>query len=326
MAMKHSIALDLAATDLADYDSLLGFVVAHTIAPVRAAYGLPAPQPDEGHSYFVERTEKRADGMLVEHIRSYNLKESTRLFDPVIRALLLFGWLFPKSVMPSQSPERVLEAPGWSVLLQSLSLVDRPYEAIAHLVGGLLEVSIPRPWWTGSSPLEPATNVAALADLSAMRSLIKAALSAVTEDPHSHLIDIGLDRIDPVVAWELDEIARSDVRRRFVWLGTYESFDPDDSETEALFPETFERGVFAADLPETLKGLIALDYSEQLSQDRSTGRCEQCGALMEVEGRQRGRVRRREPVYHPGCRDEHRLIYFRRKSHDRYAQVRGNRA
>jgi hypothetical protein len=324
--MKHSIALDLAATDLADYDSLLDFVVAHTIAPVRAAYGLPAPQPDEGHSYFVERTERHADGMLVEHIRSYNLKESTRLFDPVVRALLLFGWLFPRSILPSQSPEEVLKTPGWSVLLQSMTLVDRPHEAIAHLVGGLLGVSTPRPWWTGSSPLEPAANATALAELASMQELIRGALSAVTEDPHTHLIDIGLNRIDQVVAWELDEIARSEVRRRFVWLGTYEFVDHDDSDTSDSFPEAFERGVFAADVPETLKGLIALDYSEQLGNDHTTGRCAQCGALMEVDGRQRGRVRRGEPVYHPDCRDEHRLVYFRRKSHEHYAHKIGKQA
>lgn len=321
--LRRSLAYDLVATDLDDYNSLLAFVVAHTIAPVRAAYGLPPPRPDEGQSYFIERTEHRAGQLLVQHWRRYRLDESLRVFDPVVRALLLFGWLFPDSVSVMESSESVLKRPGWSVLSDSMHILGRPHEAIANLVGGLLGVPSERPFWTGSGIHRPAPNPGALKDLADARALIDAAMRHIEEDPKTHLVDIGLRQIDTFVADELDEVVRRDVHRRFVWLGTYEWFDDDDDEraSQAL-PEVFSKGVFGAEIPESIKGLIALDFSEQLRLDRSTARCAHCGSLMVLNARQKGRAGRGDPVYHEDCRDEHRLGYFRRKSRDRYARTR----
>lgn len=318
--LRRSLAYDLVATDLADPASLTAFVVAHTIAPVRAAWGLPAPRPDEGQSYYIERTEER-DGMRVQHWRSYRLDESIRWFDPVLRAMLLFSWLFPDSVSPMESPASILGRPGWAVLQQSMDLLARPHEAIVDLVGGLLGIETARPWWTGSGYHRPAPNPVAIADLVRTQDLVSRAQDRITEDPRTHLFDIGLRQIDEVIADDLDEIARRDVHRRFVWLGTYEWFDDGSDEPPGHPPERFPRGVFAADIPESLQGLVALDYSEQLRYDNRTGKCAGCGAFMPVDGRQRGRVRRGEPIYHAECKDEARLAYWRQKSKDRYRRV-----
>jgi hypothetical protein len=321
----RSLAFDLLDTDLADADSLTSFVVAHTVAPARAAFGLPAPRPGEGRSFLIERVEQWADGTTVQILRREKFDESTRAFGSLVRSLLLFGWLFPKCVFRSLGPESVLERPGWSVLEDTRHLMTRPYEAIAHLVAGLLGTISARPAWTGNHPHTPARNEAALAELAAAQGLVRDALDPITNDPNTFLIDIGLQRIEWSIARQIDDVVRRDVRRRLVWFGSFEpeiitNRDGDADVGDGII--TLERGVFAADVPESIAGLVLLDLSEQLGQDRETARCAGCGLLMHLTGHQRSRARLRQPVYHPDCRTTERLRYFRRKSRERYHQTR----
>ncbi len=321
----RSLAYDLVDTDLEDPVSVTAFVVAHTVAPARAAWGLPAPRSGEGRSFLVEREKERPDGLLVQYMRNWRLEESTRAFDPLVRGLLLFAWLFPQSVFHSERAEGILDHPGWSVLDDSMALMGRPYEAIDHLVAGLLGMASERPFWTGSHAHVPVRNEIALAELLAAQQLVEQALDPVSDDPDTYLIDIGLHRIAWGVAREIDEIVRSEVRRRLVWFGSFEpeiviNGDGDPDVGDGII--SLERGVFAADVPETIRGLVMLDLTEQFGHDHETARCARCGLLMRLTAHQKSRARLRRPVYHPGCRDEQRLVYFRRKSKERYRRSR----
>lgn len=324
-AHRRSLAYDLVDTDLDDPVSLTAFVVAHTVAPARAAWGMPAPRPGEGRSFLFERTENMLDRTTVQYMRNWRFEESTRAFDPLIRGLLLFAWLFPESSSPGERADSVLDLPGWSVIDDSMHLMGRPYDAIADLVAGLLGTQSERPAWCGSHGHSPARNDEALAELAKAQRLVEQALDPIPDEPNTYLIDIGLQRIEWLIARDLDKVVRADVRRRLIWFG---SFEPEIITNEDGDPDvgngivTFERGVFAADVPETIRGLVLLDLTEQLGHDRGTARCARCGLLMRLTAHQRSRARLRQPVYHAICRETERLVYFRRKSKERYRRRR----
>jgi hypothetical protein len=316
---RRSFALDLHGTDLTDHAGLTRLVAAHTIAPARAWWGLPAPQPGEGRNYLVERVEHSPSGLEVHHMRSYGLDESPRSFDPLIRALLLFARLFPQCVGFAGSVEETLRHPGMAVLADSHHLIGRPYEAIADLCAGLLGVPSPTPSSPGDYHAK-ARNDEALAELGEARQLINQALAPIDDDDHVQFVDIGLPRLGFASASRMDDTLRRDVRRRLVWFTTFEVFEPDDWTSTT---EWFERGVFPADVPETIAGLAALDYSEQLGYGRALTTCSQCGLLMTVDGRQRFLASRGRPVYHPGCYLEHKRTYWRDYQRGRARRRRG---
>jgi hypothetical protein len=313
----HSIAYDLLDTDLSSVTSLTEFIVAHTVAPLRAAAGLPAPRVGE---LATALGEVKTEGYLtIMTTKPWTVEESSAIFDESIRALLLFGWLFPESMLSSTWPEVILESPGSAVLTHAWAVIPRSPEAVADLVAGLLGAP------TTMDPgylHRPARNDAALAELEQARQLVLGSLDPMpTQEPVTQVIDIGLDRIGWWPAFAIDRAMRSDVRRRLVWFGTLEpTVEIDDSGEPNLNGPIVakDRGVFAADVPESITGLVLLDLSEQLRRDRRVGRCGQCGRLMPLNAWQSKRARRGDPVYHADCRDTHRLVYFRQKAHDRY--------
>ncbi len=322
----RSLAFDLLDTDLTDAASLTELVVAHTIAPVRAIYGLPAPRPGEGTSFL---TMERYEGEItIEVHRPFTMEESAAVFDPIARALLLFAWLFPGSVLSHNRVERILAEPGPAVLRGPDQLLLHSHELVAELSAGLLGDITTHVDWPGVYPHRPARNDEAMTELARAQALVAAALDPIpNQEPFPQLIDVGLDRISWWRTREIDEVLRSLVHRRLIWFGTLEPtihFD-DDGEPSFGGPMlAMDRGVFPADVPESLLALVLLDLTEQLGHGRGTGRCGQCGRLMVLNARQDGRARRGEPVYHPECRDEHRLTYFRRKSRDRYARTKSS--
>jgi hypothetical protein len=316
----RSFAFDLEATDLGDHASLTELVVAHTIAPARRWWGLPAPQPGEGRDYLIERIERLADGLEIHHMRSYGLEESPRSFDPLVRALFLFARLFPQCVSFAGTVDETLRHPGMAVLADSMHLTNRSHEAIADLVAGLLGVPSVTPFLPGDMHAK-VRNDGALAELEEARQVIRRVIIRATPDEHTQFVDIGLQRLDFAAAMRLDEILRRDVHRRLVWFTTFEVYDG----AEDLAPDStewFERGVFGAQVPETIAGLAALDYTEQLRLGRSVAQCGHCGRLMAVEGRQRYLASRNRPVYHEGCYLAHKRGYWRRYQRDRARQRR----
>jgi hypothetical protein len=318
----HSLAYDLAATDLGSPESVTALVVNHCLAPVRAISGLPAPRLGERDDFAFQNQQVLPDGTLYRELRPYGLPDDPLVFDPVLRAIILFGWLFPECRGPGSNVEMMLTEPGWCVLDDWMALAHRPFEGISDLVRGLFELPPEHPTlYMGTGLHKPAANPAALAELRRARDLVLEALRPVPDDPDVAIIDIGLDRLDWQLAHTLDGELRTSTHRRLVWFGSFEVLiEPDDEKGLVVSDRTFwiERGVFPATVPETLTGLVVLDLSEQLGHGRKTGVCVQCRRLMPLTERQAGRARRGQPVYHEDCREEHRLVYFRNYARGRY--------
>lgn len=317
---RRSLAFDLLETDLSDFDELSRLVIDHTIAPVRALVGLPAPRRNEGR-WFMFSEPRFEDGIEVRELLRADLPRTSACFDVVVRSLLLFGWLFPGNSFLSEAPSFALDAPGSAVLDDYFHLIDRPQEAVENLVAGLLGLPIQPVEWHGSRPSRPARNDAALSELASVQALLSRAIDPVEDEEYTTFVDIGLDRMEWLTARDVDRAMREHVQRRLVWFGTMEPIDVLDDGFHGIL--TYDRGVFAADVPDSLTGLVLLDFSEQLQLDRRVARCGHCRRLMAVNARQAGRARKGQPVYHADCLDAHRLGYYRRKSRDRYARIKG---
>lgn len=313
-----SIAFDLLTTDLKSIDELTSLVIAHTVAPARAAWGLASPAPGEGDSFLFEEIEAPSDGLAMHSMRPCRLVESQAQFLPVIRGLLLFAWLFPESVSLGSQVPTILDEPGWCFLDDSFGLMGRPYDAMRDMIRALLgETDVRIDQYTGTWPLRPQANPPAMKALAQAQELVARAVGPVPDDQDTHVLDRGLDRMEWWAARDLDKILRHKVHRRLIRLETPEV--PADDGSRSIY---LDRGVFAVDLPETLEALIALDLSEQLGQGRSVGLCARCRRPLQLTDRQEGRARRGLPVYHESCWAEQRLVYWRGKAHERYARTK----
>ena len=93
---------------------------------------------------MIEETVEFEDGGSFRFFTPWRLDESSRAFDPLVRALLLFAWLFPNSVHLSDRAEAILDSPGSTVLDDAAQLLSRPHEAIADLVAGLFDAPLTR--------------------------------------------------------------------------------------------------------------------------------------------------------------------------------------
>lgn len=314
----QSLAFDLLKTDLTSTDELTGLVIAHTVAPARAAWGLASPAPGEGDSFLFEELEATSNGLAMRSMRPCRLVESQAQFVPVIRGLLLFAWLFPESVSLGSQVPTILDEPGWCFLDDSFGLMGRPYDAMRDMVRALLgEEDVRIGQYTGTWPLRPQANPTAIAALTMAQELVARAIGPVPNDPDTYVLDRGLDRMEWWAARDLDKILRHEVHRRLIRLETPE-VPPDDD----LRPIYLDRGVFAVDLPETLEALVALDLSEQLGQGRSVWLCARCRRPLQLTDRQAGRTRRGQPVYHENCWTEQRLVYWRGKAREHYERTK----
>ena len=73
----------------------------------------------------------------------------------------------------------------------------------------------------------------------------------------------------------------------------------------------YDRGVSTTVIPETLAGVVALDFVETLQREPTLGRCAGCGLFLVLTPQQSGRHRAGQAIYHPECDREHRLKYVR---------------
>jgi hypothetical protein len=314
----QSLAFDLLTTDLTSIDELTNLVIAHTVAPARAAWGLASPATGEGDSFLFEDLEATSEGLPLRSMRPCRLVESQGHFVPVIRSLLLFAWLFPESVSLGSQVPAILDEPGWCFLDDSFGLMGRPYDAMRDMVSALLgEEDVRIDQYTGIWPLRPQANPPAMEALARAQELVARAVGPVPDDPDTYMLDRGLDRMEWWAARDLDKMLRHEVHRRLIRLETPEVPLDDDSS-----PIYLDRGVFAVDLPETLEALVALDLSEQLGQGRSVGLCARCRRPLQLTDRQEGRARRGQPVYHENCWTEQRLVYWRGKARARYERTK----
>jgi hypothetical protein len=310
--MHERLWLSLFLADLSDPTAVTRLAVDHSLAPARAAWGLPAPIPGERDDAFFFDIEP-LNGIQARQMRAHHLTVSAAHFDPVVRGVLLFGWLFPGSVLGTDSPEEVVKLPGPAFLSDSLMLAYRTHEEIEYLAAGLLGQATPAPIYHGMYPYRPVADPAIIAELAMIQDALGRAGGKPEDLGDYRRIDLGLQALDQFAAAELDDILRVNVHQRLIWLGSWEEANP-ENESQVLSPLdfiTFDRGVFLASVPQSLAGLIALDFAESLRLDRMAGRCARCDRPMLLNGQRSARAKRGKPVFHDDCHREHRLLYWR---------------
>lgn len=325
--MHKRLWLALHFAPLVDLASITRIVVDFALAPAREAWGLPAPRSDERDDFlFIDQWE--IDGMRHRLARNHRLDPSAAHFEPTLRGLLLFGWLFPGAGFFTDTPSEVAKIPGWAFLDSSQTMAYRTHDELVYLARGLFGDPGPKPWYHGSLPFVPQLNEPALAELGNMKDLLARAVGAPEDFGDYRRLDTGLNAVDWMAAHEIDEILRRDVHQRLVWLGHIEPVDLDDEPISAMLDRdiTFDYGVLSVAIPESLSGLVALDFVESLRLDRAAGRCHRCLQPMVLKPQQRARARRGAPVFHPDCFREHRLTYGREYQRSRTNLGKPNRA
>jgi hypothetical protein len=310
------LSLDLFVADLRDRDALVALVASHAVAPARALCGMERPRPDEPE--FLGG--RLSFGALDFRPAWPEPSPASAEVAAFLRGFLLMAKLFPGAVDSHFVHENVLRLPGSGVYERAFPLACLRWPDLEVLVDGIL----------GGGPGHPGTPAVlaryrpepgVLDELEAAQRLIRAALGA--PEDFAARVDIGLQTMDQRVAFDLDEILRRDCHMRLVWLSDTEmSFDADDPDPLEVVPLTVDRGVFTMTIPESLTGLVVLDFVETLRTDPQTGRCAQCGSPLVVTPQQAARQRKGDPIYHDDCRAEHRLCYVREYQRSRRRRER----
>jgi hypothetical protein len=316
--MPERLWLSLYLGDLANPATLTRIAVDHCLAPARAAWGLPAPVAGERDDAFFFDI-GLINGIPARQLRTHHLTESAAHFDPVVRGLLLFGWLFPSSVFGTDAPEGVVGLPGPAFLSDSQMMAYRTYEEVEYLAAGLLGLGAPPPLYHGMYPYRQQVGPEIIAELARIQTALGQAVGPPEDLGDYRRVDLGLQAIDQFAAAELDDLLRASVHQRLVWFGSWEEPNP-DNESKVLTPLdfiTFDRGVFMASVPESIAGLVALDFAESLRLDRMAGRCARCDRPMLLSAQRAARAKRGKTVFHEDCHREHRLSYFRGYQADR---------
>lgn len=309
--MRERLWLSVFLADLTDPAAVTRVAVDHCLAPAREAWGLPVPVPGEGDSPFFYQA--ILDGNRVQMMREHSLTISAAHFDPVLRGVLLFGWLFPGSTLGSDAPQEVVKLPGPGFLSDSQLLAYRTYEEVEYLAAGLFGREAPPPMYHGMNPYRQRADPSIVSELIRVQKVIGEAVGPPEDLGDYRRVDLGLNAVDQFAAHELDQILRNSVHQRLIWLASWEEADP-ANESPVLSPLdliTFDRGVFMASVPESLAGLVALDFAESLRLDRMAGRCARCDRPMLLSAQRAARAKRGKPVFHEECHAEHRLSYFR---------------
>lgn len=309
--MRERLWLSILLADLSNPIALTRIAVDHCLAPAREAWGLAAPVPGEGDSAFFY--EEIVKGNRVQAMREHSLTISAAHFDPVVRGSLLFAWLFPGSTSLTDTPEEIVKLPGPAFLSDSQLLAYRTHEEFEYLAAGLLGMDAAAPRYHGMNPYRQQANPEVLIELARIQKVLGDAVGPPEDLGDYRREYLGLDAVDQFAAFAIDEILRTSVHQRLIWLASWEEADPGSGRLviSALDLITFDRGVFMASVPESLIGLVALDFAESLRLDRIAGRCARCDRPMLLTAQRAARAKRGKTVFHEGCHAEHRLSYFR---------------
>jgi hypothetical protein len=331
----RSLALDLVSLDLADRDALVEFLALHAVSPARCLYHMPEPATAE----TIEELDAARSAYAQTPGSYFGLDVSTALFDRFIAGYVLFVRLFPAALRDSDGTDVTLAVPNWAYFEHSLQLSHFLRTDIENLVDGLFDGSGSGPDHSGlERRYAPERNDAGFDELRSAQLLTRAALCSPTAltDPAYRRRQIRLRAMDQGTTFAIDEILRAQVHQRLVWFASVDiTFsigytDQDASGNLVFVPEegdepleiTDDHGVFPTVIPETISGVVALDLVSTFRRPREVGVCEHCGQTMLLSGPQAARADSSLPVYHPACRDPHRLAYFRRKANERYQSER----
>lgn len=300
------LSLDLLALDLNDRAALVAFVAAHAVAPARTLLGMDRLHPGEGE---ITRSRSLTFNALDMRPMWPNETHPIAEVEAFMRGFLLARFLFPGAIDSQFVHADFIDLPGSSVFERAFPLSWLRWPALEVLVDGLYGVGPGRPDEpTISRHYVPSQS--SLGQLAEAQALVRSALGE--PDDFAARVDIGLQAMSHSAAMSLDAVLRRDSRTRLVWLlDTEWVFDSDGPDPGEAIPLDVDRGVFAAVIPESLLGLVALDFVETLRMDPRTGKCAQCGQPVVLTPQQASRARKGEPIYHEDCGAEHRVRYVR---------------
>lgn len=294
---SRRVSLDLAVMNLDDPQAVTALLMAHVVAPARVLFGnrYPRPHRDETEAMRTPHWVVLDDGLEFEDPEDSEPAAATLGFDAFIRGWVLFHRLCPQVAGPDyvalDRPERVFfgDARRTARILWS---------EMAFLVGQMRDA-------------ERGAGDPGLRELQRLQALLRRALTP-PQTAWWHIRDntTGLRIVDPQAAAELDAILSVEVRHRLVWFegGTYGL----SIQQEGKWVETvFDRGVFTTVIPETVAGVVALDFVETLGREPSIALCAECGLWVEMSPQQGARSQVGKPIYHHECHEQHRVRYVR---------------
>lgn len=338
MDAQRSLALDLFSAGPLDRAAVTRLVADHAVGPARRAWSLPAPRPGETPVEVVTQPVRHGHGPgWIGPVPE--LVVSTALFDPVVAGYVLFRTLFPGATLSYEPIETDLAVPNWIYFEHSRDLAVYRYEDLECLVAGAFGDDVSPPHIDDlPSPYRVQPNPAALAELAEAQAMVRRVLDVPrpTEPPLLVREQIGLRHVDEAAAWPLDEILRRDVHQRAVWFarvdvliplagvvtdrdGGAHLVAPDDS--DPVLDQVDDHGVYPTQVPETIRGVVALDLVRTFPRQREIAPCAHCALAVVLTPHQAGRVDAGLPVYHPDCRPSARRRWMRDYQRRRRARV-----
>lgn len=294
---SRRLAFDLAVANLDDPEALTALLMAHVVAPARALFRdrYPRPHRDETNDVRAPRQIALEDGTSFEDPEDSEPEATTVGFDPFIRGWVLFHRLFPRvdgeGSVNLDRPEKVFFG---DARLNARVL----WPEMAFGVGRMYERE------------QRGEGDPGLRELRHLQGLLRQALTPPKEAWWRVRHSSGLQIVDQEAAAALDAILRADVRQRLVWFegGTWGlSIQHDGKWVDTVF----DRGVFATVIPETIAGVVALDFVETLRREPMIAPCAECGLWVEMSPQQVARSQAGKPIYHHECHAQHRVRYVR---------------
>lgn len=328
MDSQRSLALDLFLAGALDRATVTQLVADHAVGPARRAWSLPAPRQGETPSDVIMQPVRGGYGPgWVGPVPE--LVVSTVLFDPVVAGYVLFRSLFPHAFVSPEPIEHDLAAPNWIYFEHSRQLAVFRYEDVECLVAGAFGDEVEP---IGNDDLEgpyrARENRAALQDLAEAQAMVRRVLDVPrpADLPLFVRRQTGLRHVDESAAWPLDEVLRHDVHQRAVWFarvdiliplgevvtdidGTARLGAPDDS--DPILDQVDDHGVYPTQIPETIRGAVALDLVRTFPGQRDIAACSHCARPVVLTPHQVGRVDAGQPVYHPDCTGPARRRWMR---------------
>lgn len=294
---SRRLSFDLAVASLDDPEALTALLMAHAVAPARALYGdrYPLPHRDETADLRTPRRIELEDGTSFEDPEDSEPEATTLGFDAFIR-----GWVFFHRLFPRVAGEGYinLDRPEHVFFGDARRTAGILWREMAILVGRMYEGG-------GDADGDPS-----LRELRRLQALLRRALTPPEETWWHARHHIGLRIVDRGAAAELDAVLGTDVRQRLVWFegGTWRlSIQRDGRWVDTVY----DRGVFAAVIPETIAGVVALDFIETLRREPTIAPCAECGLWVEMSRQQVARSQAGKPIYHHDCHAHHRVQYVR---------------
>jgi len=294
---SRRLSLDLAVASIDDPEALTALLMAHTVAPARALFGdrYPRPHRDETADLRTPRRIELEDGTSFEDPEDSEPEASTLAFDAFIRGWVLFHRLFP---LVAGEGYVSLDRPEQAFFGDARRTAGILWREMAVLVGRMHEA------------VRRGDGDPGLRELRRLQALLNRALTPPEETWWRVRERMGLRIVDERAAAELDAILRGEVRQRLVWFegGTWRlSIQRDGKWVETVF----DRGVFTTVIPESIAGVVALDFTETLQREPMIAPCAECGLWVEMSPQQVARSQAGKPIYHHGCHDQHRVRYIR---------------